>query len=61
MDANVDLFDNLSEQPEEIQELFNEVEELDYYGCEVLLAKCQELGYTFDYYLDAQPYNLRKL
>lgn len=32
-----------------------------YENCESLLSKCKKLGYTFEYGLDAIPYNLQKL
>jgi sarcosine oxidase delta subunit len=55
-----DLFNCLEEQPQELQNLFSEIEELSYKECESLLKQVEKLGYTFDYGLDSQPYNLRK-
>ena len=45
-----------------IRAIFAEIEdELDYNELEILKDKVESLGYTFDYYLDAVPYNLRKI
>lgn len=56
----MDLFDNLDKLPKEVQALFEDLEELDYQGCEDLLKKAEKLGYTFESGLDASPLNLRK-
>jgi len=59
-----DLFEFYEEQPEELKELlshYESFEELDYEELRAMRAECEKIGYTFDFYLDAQPYNLRKL
>jgi hypothetical protein len=56
-----DLFECLEEQPQEIQNLFSNIEEVYYFQCANLLKEAEKLGYTFDYGLDSQPYNLRKM
>lgn len=33
----------------------------DYEGCDLLIQKLNEVGYTCEYGLDASPYNLRKI
>jgi hypothetical protein len=57
-----DLFEQLDKQPAELQKLFLEYFDVETYNeCEELLAKTEELGYTFEYDLGATPFNLRKL
>lgn len=58
-----DLFEYYEEQPQEVREILSryELEELDYIECENLLKELNAVGYTFDYYLQAEPYNLRKI
>lgn len=54
-----DLFENL---PSELVDLFDNIEgELDYDQLKTLQNQCEQRGFTFDYYLDATPYNLRSL
>ncbi|WP_159479806.1 hypothetical protein [Chryseobacterium sp. 18068] len=61
----IDLFENYEFVPEELSSIFNEFmdlesnEGLDYKDCEAFLQKCESLGYTFEYELDAEPFNLR--
>jgi hypothetical protein len=59
----MDLFENLDKVPGEVRSLidaFNTYGE-SYEDCERLLADLKPYGYTFDYYLDAVPFNLRKI
>ena len=59
-----DLFEFYEDQPEELKELlshYESFEELDYEELRAMRAECEKIGYTFDFYLDAQPYDLRKL
>lgn len=56
-----DLFECLEEQPQKVQNLFSDIEELSYIECENLLKETEKLGYTFDYGLDSQPHSLRKI
>lgn len=58
-----DLFEYYEEQPQEVSEILSryEIEELDYIECENLLAELEAVGYTFDYGLCAEPFNLRKI
>jgi hypothetical protein len=57
-----DLFESLEKQPIELQNLFLEYFDVETYEeCEELLAKTEELGYTFDYDLSATPFDLQKL
>jgi len=38
-----------------------ELVELDYKDCDAFLKEVEAFGYTFDYYLTAEPYNLRPI
>ena len=56
-----DLFETPELIPAEIKVFFDDVEdEPNYLQLANIQKKCEQLGYTFDYYLDATPYNLRK-
>jgi hypothetical protein len=59
-----DLFEYYEEQPEELKDVlkaYENFEELDYQQLEMMQKECEKIGYTFDFYLDAQAHNLRKL
>lgn len=58
-----DLFETLHLLPREVQECINTFsgKENTYNNCSILLRELKKLGYTFDYNLDAEPYNLRKI
>lgn len=58
----IDYFDNQKELPNEVQEILKEFEDMDntYENCERLVERLRTVGWTCDYYLDAEPYNLRK-
>lgn len=58
-----DLFEYPEEQPEELKAILSKYEdqEQDYNTCKALLSEVQAIGYTFEYYLDAVPFDLRKL
>lgn len=56
-----DLFETPELIPSEVQavlETFNE-EADPYWELERVLKQVEKLGYTFDFYLDAEPYGLR--
>jgi hypothetical protein len=61
--SKLDLFENYKDIPAKLLILLDEFEEKDnsYTNCEKLLKKCLKLGYSFEYGLDAIPYNLQKL
>lgn len=61
--SKLDLFENYKEIPAELSILLEKFEEKDtsYSNCKKLLKKCIKLGYSFEYGLDAIPYNLQKL
>ena len=56
-----DLFNTPELLPENVQAIIASFADETYTECERLLTELNQLGYTFDYYLDAQPYNLRKI
>lgn len=61
-----DLFEHYQDQPEELKHILINWDEkinngLDYIQCEELLKDVEAVGYTFDYELSAEPFNLRKI
>jgi hypothetical protein len=58
-----DLFNDWENLPEEVQAILDKYRdwENDYRVCEELLKELKAVGYTFEYGLDAVPFNLRKL
>lgn len=59
---DIDLFDHYSRIPKKIRyiiETYTDASEFSYDDCKAMLKELEENGYTFDYGLDAQPYNLR--
>lgn len=55
-----DLFENPEQLPLEVQKILEDFDEPGTYErCAQLIDMLQPYGYTFDYYLDAVPYNLR--
>jgi len=62
MQQEIYLFDNPSLLPKEVQMiLLSAGDDQTYENCEKLLNKLKPLGYTFEYYLDAVPFNLKKI
>jgi hypothetical protein len=59
----IDLFEHLETLPAEVQTIIHSYDDLEftYERCEQMLKELRPLGYTFEYYLDAQPYHLQKL
>jgi len=59
----VDLFEDYEDQPEEVSAILSkyELEDNDYDVLEQLLSELKEIGYTFEYGLDGEPYDLRKI
>ena len=58
----IDLFDTWEQLPENVQQVLAKYSFVDtYQGCNDFQKELEPLGYTFDYYLNAEPYNLRKL
>ncbi|MCW8966682.1 MAG: hypothetical protein OQK82_08370 [Candidatus Pacearchaeota archaeon] len=61
MEEQEDLFEKYEELPEEVQAVLLTFEDNTYEECQRLEDELRVLGYTFDWYLDAEPYNLRKI
>jgi hypothetical protein len=56
-----DLFETPELIPFNVLIVLNEITEYSYEVCAELLKKIEPLGFTFDYGLDGEPYNLRRL
>lgn len=58
-----DLFESISDLPQEIQDILAKYNDGDftYENCQNLEAELKPFGYTFDYGLTAEPFNLRKI
>ena len=57
-----DLFETPELIPSDVQEIlesFDEESENTYLELDRVIDKLEDIGYTFDYYLDAEPYGLR--
>jgi hypothetical protein len=64
MEIQKDLFQHIDLLPVRAQKVlkkFEEYSDLTYKQCENLLKQMEYVGYTFDYYLDAVPYDLRPI
>ncbi|MHA2218074.1 MAG: hypothetical protein ACXACY_19235 [Candidatus Hodarchaeales archaeon] len=63
----MDLFEHQNELPEEILEIILRYQkmniecDMDYSDTAMFLKEMEALGYTFEYGLDNEPFNLRKL
>jgi len=63
-DEPTDLFETPELIPDNVRAVFEKYDngdELSYDEIFKLHTEVEELGYTFDYYLDAVPYDLRKI
>lgn len=58
-----DLFETIEELPYKVQLILSEFAEDDnnYEACAERLSRCEAEGYTFEYGLDAIPFNLTKV
>jgi hypothetical protein len=58
-----DLFETPENLPIEIIDLMHDFEKMNnsYIACKIMLRNCLKIGYTFEYGLDAIPFNLKKL
>jgi hypothetical protein len=58
---NIDLFNHPELLPQSVKDALSEIDfDYSHNACNELLEKLKTLGYTFDFYLDGTPYNLRK-
>lgn len=63
-EETTDLFETPELIPDNVRAIFDKYDngdELSYEEIFKLHTEVEELGYTFDYYLDAVPYDLRKI
>lgn len=64
-DEGVDLFEDYDNIPPKVQKILDKYEEDfqdgNYAGLEKALKEMNQIGFTFDYYLDGQAYDLRKI
>lgn len=60
---NIDLFEHYDKQPAKLSKIVEKYssDESDYSDTEKFLKEVEAIGYTFDYGLDNEPYNLRKI
>jgi len=60
-DITLDLFEFYDQQPPELKDICRHYEagDLSYQQCEEFLHQVEHIGFTFDYGLDAEPFNLR--
>lgn len=58
-----DLFEYYEEQPQQVKDILSryELDAMDYINCENLFNELNAINYTFDYGLNAVPFNLRKM
>ncbi len=59
----LDLFQHIALLPKTVKTILRKYEKIweeSYQNCADMLKDTEAIGYTFDYYLDATPYNLRK-
>lgn len=59
----IDLFEYYTYLPENVTQVIDKYEGdyMDYKICEAMLKELNAFGYTFDYGLDAEPFNLRRI
>jgi hypothetical protein len=56
-----DLFETPELIPSSVMSILETFEDNTYDECDRIQNELEQIGYTFDYYLDAEPFNLRKL
>jgi DNA repair protein RadC len=61
----IDLFEDYDNIPPEVQAILNEYEESfedgNYQGLQNAKDELEQIGYTFDFYLDGEAYDLRRI
>ena len=58
----IDLFETPEQLPANVQQILEKYGEFEsYHQCEAMLKEMEAIGYTFEYYLDAMPFNLKKI
>jgi hypothetical protein len=56
-----DLFEAPEQIPKDVLDILATFQDNTYEECERILNKLEQIGYTYEYGLDAEPFNLRKL
>lgn len=58
-----DLFEDHAAIPAEVREILEKypLEDGDYKDLAACLSELENIGYTYEYYLDGVPFNLRKI
>jgi hypothetical protein len=56
-----DLFEIPDLIPKDVHDILATFEDNTYEECERIKNELEQIGYTFEYGLDAEPFNLRKL
>lgn len=59
----IDLFDDIEALPLNVQAILSKYSDAEatYINCENLVKELNKVGYTCEYYLNAEPFNLQKL
>jgi hypothetical protein len=61
---DMDMFECLEKLPKEVLAILEKYSHLmynDYNDCESMVKELEIIGWTCDYYLDAEPFDLRKI
>lgn len=63
MDEEIDLFEHYDTLPDEVKAVIDTYcfEDMTYENCATLVTELNKVGYTCDYYLQAEPFALKKL
>jgi len=61
MEEEIDLFEDLTKLPQEVRDILLTFEDETYAECERLEQELLPHGYTFEWGLGAEPFNLSKL
>jgi len=63
--TGIDLFEDYKDIPKKLQKVLNKYDNYlsggDYRQLEIVLREVEKVGYTFEYYLDGVPYDLRPI
>jgi hypothetical protein len=63
--TGIDLFEDYKDIPKKLQKVLNKYDNYlsggDYRQLEIVLGEVEKVGYTFEYYLDGVPYDLRPI
>ena len=63
--TGIDLFEDYKDIPKKLQKVLNKYDNYlsggNYRQLEIALREVEKVGYTFEYYLDGVPYDLRPI